>query len=84
MPLLLALTGCAARSDPAVHIPVDLVRPSCRPPAGLMAPPLPLPAIKAGDRMVDVSARDTAAFNALRRLTVDLQNFVREECADAD
>ncbi len=40
-----------------------------------------LPAIKPGDRMVDVSARDTAAFNALRRAMIDLQRYVIRECA---
>lgn len=45
-----------------------------------MAPPPPLPEIRAGERMVEVSARDTAAFNALRRAMIDLQKFVSEEC----
>jgi len=45
-----------------------------------MVPPSPLPTIKPGDRMVDVSARDTAAFNALRRAMISLQDFVKGEC----
>lgn len=45
-----------------------------------MAEPQRLPAIKPGDRMVEVSARDTAAFNALRRAMIDLQRFVMEAC----
>ena len=45
-----------------------------------MAAPLPLPSIKAGDLMAEVSARDTAAYNALRRAMIDLQKHVRERC----
>ncbi len=45
-----------------------------------MAAPQRLPDIKPGDRMVEVSARDTAAFNALRRAMIDLQRFVMEAC----
>jgi len=46
-----------------------------------MVEPKPLPTIKPGDRMVEVSARDTALYNALRRAMIDLQRFVKDECA---
>ena len=79
--LLLASTACAgAKTDPVVAVAPDLVRGPCRPPAGLMAAPQRLPDIKPGERMVEVSARDTAAFNALRRAMIDLQRFVMEAC----
>lgn len=45
-----------------------------------MAAPQRLPDIKPGDRMVEVSARDTAAFNALRRAMIDLQAHILREC----
>ena len=81
MPLLLVLIGCAgAKSDPVVTVAPEITRPACRPAAGLMVPPSPLPTIKPGDRMVDVSARDTMAFNALRRAMISLQDFVKGEC----
>ena len=76
------LIACAAAGDPVVHVPADLARPPCRPAAGLMAPPAPLPPIAAGERMVDVAARDAAAFNALRRAMIDLQRHIAEFCAD--
>ena len=76
----LALAGCTGVADPAVTVPADLARPPCRPAPDLMAAPLPLPSIKAGDLMAEVSARDTAAYNALRRAMIDLQKHVRERC----
>ena len=78
LPLLVS-TGCAS-PEPAAVVPADLVRPPCRPAPDLMAAPLPLPSIKAGDLMAEVSARDTAAYNALRRAMIDLQKHVRERC----
>ena len=79
--LLLASTACAGvRTEPAVTVAPELTRGPCRPAASLMAAPQLLPAIKPGERMVDVSARDTAAFNALRRAMMDLQAHILREC----
>ena len=46
-----------------------------------MAAPLPLPPIKAGDLMAEVSARDAARYNALARMLADLQRHVLERCS---
>lgn len=45
-----------------------------------MVAPAPLPPIKPGDRMVEVSARDTVLYNSLRRLAIDLQRHVAKDC----
>ncbi len=76
----LALAGCTGVAGPAVAVPADLARPPCRPAAELMVAPGPLRPIASGERMVEVSARDTAAFNALRRAMIDLQRHVAREC----
>jgi len=76
----LALAGCSGIADPAVTVPADLVRPPCRPAAELMVAPGPLQPIAAGERMVEVSARDTLAYNAMRRAMIDLQKHVHERC----
>jgi len=78
LPLLVS-TGCAS-PEPSAVVPADMVRPPCRPAAELMVAPGPLQPIAAGERMVEVSARDTAAYNALRRAMIDLQKHVRERC----
>lgn len=80
MTLLCAPLIACASPEPSVHVPADLVRASCRPSPALMVEPKALPAIKPGDRMVEVSARDSALYNALRRLTIDLQAHIREFC----
>lgn len=77
--LLIGLTACAG-NKPVAHVPADLVRPPCRPAASLMVAPAPLPPIKPGDRMVEVSARDTVLYNSLRRLAIDLQRHVAKDC----
>ena len=80
IPLLALSTACAARPDaPAVHVPDDLARAPCRPPASLMVRPEPLPPIRAGDNMTETSARDTHRYNALRRQTIGLIEAV-ERC----
>jgi hypothetical protein len=76
----LALAGCTGVADPAVTVPADLARPPCRPAAELMATPGPLQPLVAGERMVEAGARDTLAYNALRRAMIDLQKHVRERC----
>ena len=78
--LSMLLTACAATNEPSVLVPVDLARGPCRPAASLMVAPQPLPPIAAGDRMAETVARDTARFNALRRVLIDLQAFVSREC----
>lgn len=76
----LALAACASAPKPAAVVPADLVRPPCRPSPALMAAPEPLPPIRPGERMPAVSARDTVAYNALRRVLADLQAHVRAFC----
>ena len=76
----LALAGCTGVAGPAVAVPADLARPPCRPAAELMVAPGPLQPIAAGERMVEVSARDTLAYNAMRRAMIDLQKHVHERC----
>lgn len=78
LPLLVS-TGCAS-PEPAAMVPADLVRPPCRPSAELMVAPAALQPVAAGERMVEASARDTLAYNALRRVLIDLQRHVRERC----
>lgn len=77
----LALAGCTGVAGPAVAVPADLARPPCRPAAELMVAPGPLRPIASGERMVEAGARDTLAYNALRRLLIDLQRHVRERCS---
>lgn len=80
IPLLALSTACATRPDaPAVHVPAELARPPCRPPASLMVRPAPLPPLRPGDNMVETSARDTLRYNALRRQTIGLIEAV-ERC----
>lgn len=76
----IALAGCTRVADPAVTVPANLARPPCRPAAELMVAPAPLQPIAAGERMVEVSAGDVVAYNALRRAMIDLQRHVRERC----
>lgn len=78
--LAAALSACASTPEPAAVVPSDLVRPPCTPPAALMAAPQPLPPIRPGERMAEVSARDTVAYNALRRVVIDLQEHVAAFC----
>ncbi len=72
------LAGCASK-EPAVVISPDN-RPPCRPAAGLMVDPGPLPPAIPGATMFRTLAAWAVSYKAVRRAYLDLQNFVREEC----
>lgn len=73
------LAGCAAK-EPVVTISPDN-RPPCRPAAGLMVDPGPLPPAVPGATMFRTLAAWAVAYGALRRAHRDLIAFVKEECA---